>query len=105
MSVENRIIKVSFCGTFQKAVKPKRSASLAVLAREGGGIHQLGLLLTLNCLACQIRYVWLKFDFKLRRDNGKNAYEHRTYESVDDDSQSWVSFQKLTENKIQAVEG
>ena len=25
MSVENHIIKVSFCGTFQKAVKPKRS--------------------------------------------------------------------------------
>ena len=24
MSVENHIIKVSFCGTFQKAVKPKR---------------------------------------------------------------------------------
>ena len=27
MSVENHIIKVSFCGTFQKAVKPKRSHS------------------------------------------------------------------------------
>ena len=26
MSVKNHIIKVSFCGTFQKAVKPKRSA-------------------------------------------------------------------------------
>ena len=26
MSVENHIIKVSFCGRFQKAVKPKRSS-------------------------------------------------------------------------------
>ena len=25
MSVENHIIKISFCGTFQKAVNPKRS--------------------------------------------------------------------------------
>ena len=28
MSVENHIIKVNFCGTFQKAVKPKRSSNL-----------------------------------------------------------------------------
>ena len=27
MSIENHIIKVSFCGKFQKAIKPKRSFS------------------------------------------------------------------------------
>ena len=33
----------------------------------------------------------------------KNSYERRVYESVDDGSQSWVTSEKLTENKIQAV--
>ena len=28
MSVKNPIVKVSFCGTFQMAVKPKRSTEL-----------------------------------------------------------------------------
>ena len=35
----------------------------------------------------------------------KNSYERRAYESVDDGSPSWVTFQKWTENKIQAVKG
>ena len=33
----------------------------------------------------------------------KNSYERRAYESVDDLSPSWVTSQKRTENKIQAV--
>ena len=33
-------------------------------------------------------------NFKLRRDNGKNSYERRAYESVDDGSPSWVASQK-----------
>ena len=36
---------------------------------------------------------------------GKNFYERRAYESVDDVSPCWVASQKLTENKIQAVKG
>ena len=36
---------------------------------------------------------------------GKNSYERRAYESVDDGSPSWVSSQKWTENKIQTVKG
>ena len=28
------------------------------------------------------------FDFKIRRDNGKNSYQLRVYESVDDNSLS-----------------
>ena len=38
---------------------------------------------------------------------GKNSYERRPYESVDDGSPSWVrpASQKWTENKIQAVKG
>ena len=44
-------------------------------------------------------------NFKLRRDNGKNSYERWAYESVDDGSPSWVTSQKWTENKIQAVKG
>ena len=35
----------------------------------------------------------------------KNSYERRAYESVDDESPSWVTSQKWTENKIQAVKG
>ena len=35
----------------------------------------------------------------------KNSYERRDYESVDDGSPSWVTSQKWTENKIQAVKG
>ena len=35
----------------------------------------------------------------------KNSYECRTYESVDDGSPSWVTSQKGTENKFQAVKG
>ena len=35
----------------------------------------------------------------------KNYYERRAYESVDDGSPSWVTSQKWTENKIQAVKG
>ena len=35
----------------------------------------------------------------------KNSYERRAYESVDDGSSSWVTSQKLTENKIQAAKG
>ena len=34
-----------------------------------------------------------------------NSYERRAYESVDDGSLSWVTSQKWTENKIQAVKG
>ena len=34
-----------------------------------------------------------------------NSYECRAYESVDDGSPSWVTSQKWTENKIQAVKG
>ena len=33
----------------------------------------------------------------------KNSYERRAYESVDDGSQSWVTSQNWTKNKIQAV--
>ena len=36
---------------------------------------------------------------------GKNFYERRAYESVDYGSPSWVTSQKSTENKIQAVKG
>ena len=35
----------------------------------------------------------------------KNSYDRRTYESVDDGSLSWVTSQKWTEKKIQAVKG
>ena len=35
----------------------------------------------------------------------KNSYERRAYESVDDGISSWVTPQKWTENKIQAVKG
>ena len=38
----------------------------------------------------------------------KNSYERRAacaYESVDDANPSWVTSQKWTENKIQAVKG
>ena len=35
----------------------------------------------------------------------KNSYERGTYESVDDGSPSWVTFQKWTENKMQALKG
>ena len=33
----------------------------------------------------------------------KNSYERRAYESVDNGSPSWITSQKWTENKIQAV--
>ena len=33
----------------------------------------------------------------------KNSYERRAYESVDHGSKSWVTSQKRTKNKIQAV--
>ena len=39
MSVENNIIKVSFCGTFQKAVKPKRSRKRNEVAIKDGSKH------------------------------------------------------------------
>ena len=35
----------------------------------------------------------------------KNSYERRRCESVDDGSPSWVTSQKGTKNKIQAVKG
>ena len=35
----------------------------------------------------------------------KNSYECHAYESVDNGSPSWVTSQKWTENKIQAVKG
>ena len=35
----------------------------------------------------------------------KNSYERRACESVDDESTFWVTSQKWTENKIQAVKG
>ena len=35
----------------------------------------------------------------------KNSHERRAYELVDDGSPSWVTSQKWTENKIQAVKG
>ena len=35
----------------------------------------------------------------------KNSYERRAYGSVDDGSPSWVTSQKSTNNKIQAVNG
>ena len=35
----------------------------------------------------------------------KNSYEHRTYESVDEGSPSWVTFQKWMRTKIKAVKG
>ena len=35
----------------------------------------------------------------------KNSCERRAYESVDDGSPSWVTSQKWTKNKIQAVKG
>ena len=35
----------------------------------------------------------------------KIFYERGAYESVDDGNPSWVTFQKWTENKIQAVKG
>ena len=50
--------------------------------------------LTLNCLACQIRYVWLKFELFEEGIMEKNSYERSAYESVDDGSPSWVTSQK-----------
>ena len=38
-------------------------------------------------------------DFKIRRDNKKNFYERRVYESVDDRSLSWAISQKTDEKK------
>ena len=35
----------------------------------------------------------------------KNSYKGRAYESVDDGSPYWVTSQKWTENKTQAVKG
>ena len=35
----------------------------------------------------------------------KKSYERRAYESVDDGNPSWVTSQKWTKNKIQAVKG
>ena len=61
--------------------------------------------LTLNCLACQIKYVWLKFEFEFKKGQWKNSYERRAYESVNDGSPSWVTSQKWTENKIQTAKG
>ena len=61
--------------------------------------------LTYNWLAKQICDVWPKFDFKIKRDKGKNSYDRRAYESVDDRSLSWVTSQKWRENKIKAVKG
>ena len=36
---------------------------------------------------------------------GKNYYERRVYESVEDKSLSWDISQKLTENRIHATKG
>ena len=35
----------------------------------------------------------------------KKSYERHVYESVDDESPSWVASEKWTQNKIQAVKG
>ena len=44
--------------------------------------------LTHLLIALPFGNIWQNFDFKMRRDRGKNSYERRDYESVDEKSLS-----------------
>ena len=38
----------------------------------------------------RIHHLWLKFQFNFKKGSPKNFFERRDYESVDDNSISWV---------------
>ena len=56
-------------------------------------------LLIHHCLAEHFIPILLKFRFKKRRGHGKNSYERRAYESVDEGSLSYRLYIKIWREK------